>query len=165
MNVKNKKHKHLKHPKYEMDQGLEKQYNCIDCDFQASTETQLEKHVNLKHKVFINSESKERFYCHACDLHLGKKVELIKHSGLKHAKESLIECRYCGEHFNEKWSFMNHRKSKHLNTVAPCQKYREGNCSFSKEMCWWRHEDQNGWKEDGRIQFSFVMMLLTARIV
>ena len=67
------KHKHLKHPKYEMDQGLEKQYNCIDCDFQASTETQLEKHVNLKHKVFINSESKERFYCHACDLHFGGK--------------------------------------------------------------------------------------------
>ena len=101
------KHKHLKHPKYEMDQGLEKQYNCIDCDFQASTETQLEKHVNLTHKFFINSESKERFYCHARDLHFGKKVELIKHSGLKHAKESLIECRYCGEHFNEKWSFMN----------------------------------------------------------
>ena len=43
-------------------------------------------------------------------------------------------------------------KSKHLNTVVPCQKYREGNCSFSKEMCWWRHEDQNGWKEDGRIK-------------
>ena len=47
---------------------------------------------------------------------------------------------------------MNHRKSKNLNTFAPRQKYREGNCSFSKEMFLWRHEDQNGWKEDGRIK-------------
>ena len=42
---------------------------------------------------------------------------------------------------------MNHRKLKHINTVAQCKKVTLGICKFTSDMCWWRHEtnqtDQN----------------------
>ena len=34
---------------------------------------------------------------------------------------------------------MNHKKSKHLDTVAYCRNNIEGRCSYSDEMCWWNH--------------------------
>ena len=34
---------------------------------------------------------------------------------------------------------MNHRKSKHPSSVAPCRNFPTGNCIFTNEMCWWKH--------------------------
>ena len=38
---------------------------------------------------------------------------------------------------------MNHRKSKHLDTVAICRNYIEGKCTFADEMCWWNHNKKD----------------------
>ena len=94
----------------------ERQYNCNDCDFQGTKEIELNKHINLKHRVpgqFIDQK---------------------------------IKCRNCGDIFTTKWNLMTHRKKMHMNTVAFCRNKTEGNCDYSDDMCWWNHnvEMQNG---------------------
>ena len=32
-----------------------------------------------------------------------------------------IQCKHCGEKFNEKWNLMNLRKLMHIQTVALCK--------------------------------------------
>ena len=34
---------------------------------------------------------------------------------------------------------MNHRKSKHADTVAQCRNYISGICTYVEEVCWWNH--------------------------
>ena len=74
-------------------------------------------------------------------------MHLIKHINLKHARqgaemESIIECKYCGEKFDEKRKFMSHRKSEHPGTVAFCRNNALEKCYFSAEACWWSHSKE-----------------------
>ena len=63
--------------------------------------------------------------------------------------EEVIKCRHCNQQFGEKWNLMTHRKLKHIETVAYCQKKLEGKCSFSDELCWWKHTgDQHSTEEN-----------------
>ena len=88
----------------------EKQFNCDQCDFQATAQLQLNKHINLKHKTTGQN------------------------------KEQAIQCRNCDEQFSDKRNLMNHRKRTHINTVAYCRNYQEGICNFTAELCWWNHD-------------------------
>ena len=36
---------------------------------------------------------------------------------------------------------MIHRKVEHVETVGRCRKYKEGQCQFSSNHCWWRHDE------------------------
>ena len=45
-----------------VDQILEKEFNCRDCDFQGTSNDQLRKHVNLKHSVQGQTD-KENIQC------------------------------------------------------------------------------------------------------
>ena len=92
---------------------IEEEYNCHECPYQATARRELNKHINLKHRL---------------------KNEMT---------EDVIHCKYCDEQFAEKWSLMNHRKQKHPNTVAACQQNMENRCKFSSEKCWWNHEFRN----------------------
>ena len=38
---------------------------------------------------------------------------------------------------------MDHRKYKHLGTVASCKNKLQGTCPFSSKMCWWNQSDQS----------------------
>ena len=90
----------------------EREYNCSECDYQGTKEAELNKHINLKHKVqssYPNSNS--------------------------------IVCRNCGEQFSSKWNLMTHRKSKHTSNIAYCRNYMAGRCDFNAEMCWWNHSE------------------------
>ena len=99
--------------------------------------------VSPKESSTIKSKTKEKeFNCQECYFQGTKQMELNKHINLKHNKgetEGTINCRNCGEGFSTKWNLMNHRKSKHLDTVAYCRNNIEGRCSYSDEMCWWNH--------------------------
>ena len=35
---------------------------------------------------------------------------------------------------------MVHRKKKHPQIVKPCNKYKESNCRFNEDSCWFKHE-------------------------
>ena len=99
--------------KYIADIHTEVEYNCNDCPYQGTTQRQLNNHINVKHRL----ESDRT--------------------------EDVFNCKYCGEQFGEKWNLMYHRKLKHLNTVASCQKNKENKCRHSSEMCWWNHDAPN----------------------
>ena len=119
-----------------------KEYNCNECDFQGKIETELKRHVSLKHKMKENE-----YNCNSCDYQGTREIELNKHVNLKHtAKGTLmgntIKCRNCGDQFSTKWNLMNHRKSEHLSSVAYCRNNIEGKCEYSEDMCWWNHAER-----------------------
>ena len=63
---------------------------------------------------------------------------------MKHTNENengSIKCRICGNRFGNKYDFMNHRKKEHLFSVAFCTNNMNGNCPFSADMCWWKHNE------------------------
>ena len=109
---------------------FEKIFNCEECTFKTSTQVQLQKHV----LVHCNQQNEE---CRRCDFQATSNLQLNKHINLNHAindkveRGELIKCNNCGEQFGNKRTLMNHRKSRHSNTVAPCKNNLLGTCSFS----------------------------------
>ena len=98
-------------PKGKNTLARESEFNCRECDFQATKEIELNKHMNLKHRIPGN------------------------------VINGTIKCRNCVEQFTSKWNLMTHRKYIHLQTVAMCRNKLEGKCDYSDEMCWWNHND------------------------
>ena len=84
-------------------------------------------------------EEKE-FNCNDCDFQGNDRNLLQKHINIKHTMINKVNCRSCGEEFTMKRDLMQHRKKKHIETVAPCSKKINGQCDYSDEMCWWSHE-------------------------
>ena len=68
------------------------EYNCQQCYFQATSEVELKNHIYHKHTAPTES-----------------------------SKQGVIYCNTCGEQFSEKWNLMEHRKDKHVSTVAFCR--------------------------------------------
>ena len=144
------------------DSHPEEQFNCDQCDFQGTTQLQLNKHINLKHNVkgqniaenccklkkhMNDSHPEKQFNCDQCDFQATALLQLNKHINLKHRLEgqnirNVIHCNNCGEQFSDKWNLMNHRKRMHINTVALCKNNLVGKCSFTSEMCWWNHDNR-----------------------
>ena len=90
----------------------EKQFNCNECDFQGTREIELNKHINIKHRV---------------------------HGG---NTTGMIVCRNCGEQFTTKWNLMYHRKEVHSSTVGFCRNNLQGRCIYTEKMCWWSHVEK-----------------------
>ena len=65
------------------DEITKEEWNCVECFFQGSSNIELIKHTNLKHK---------------------KTDEQIP---------GTLKCNDCNEQFSSKWSLMNHRKEHH----------------------------------------------------
>jgi stress-induced morphogen len=142
----------------------EEEFNCVDCDFQAHSQDQLTKHINLKHvrrrgvgeenhigsskRKVEKEKEEEEFHCVDCDFQAHSQDQLTKHINLKHVRrrgvgeENHIECKFCGNKFYEKGEFMTHRKVNHPGTIALCKNYAAGGCPFSANGCWWRHNQQ-----------------------
>ena len=120
-----------------------KSYNCKECVFKTPNQAQLQKHV----LIHCTQQKEKEFNCTKCDFQATSNLQLSKHSNLKHAlpdkdnRGNLLKCNNCGEEFGNKRNLMIHRKSKHSNTVAPCKNKLVGKCSFTDEMCWWKHGD------------------------
>jgi hypothetical protein len=87
------------------------EYNCTECFFQGSSDGELSKHINTKHRIK--------------DSNMG----------------GSLKCRNCGESFSSKSNLMKHRKDKHLITVAYCKNNLNARCPYSSTMCWWNHSD------------------------
>ena len=92
-----------------------------------------------------NGQVDPQFNCKVCDFQGTKEEELRNHIIIKHTPQSnideMIKCRNCGIQFKRKKDLMNHRKREHFNSVAPCRNYRNKNCPFSAELCWWNHAE------------------------
>ena len=80
--------------------------------------------------------------CTECDFYCDDKTNFARHKLLIHANKNDIRCRICGETFKSKADLMSHRKIEHTKSVAFCKNFKEGECTFSNEGCWWNHESQ-----------------------
>ena len=111
--LKNEEHIPVKTFRGKKVKHLGPEFNCMECYFQGTNSSELTNHIKLKHKV-----------------------DQTRTTGS-------LKCRNCGETFNSKSNLMDHRKDKHLGTVASCKNNLQGTCSFSSKMCWWNHSDQS----------------------
>ena len=50
-----------------------------------------------------------------------------------------FKCNLCASEFQDKYSFMRHRKTSHTADVQPCNKFANGNCPRSDTQCWYNH--------------------------
>ena len=49
------------------------------------------------------------------------------------------KCRSCDEQFDNKSYMMRNIKQKHPNFVRPCRYNADGKCSFTADLCWYKH--------------------------
>ena len=49
------------------------------------------------------------------------------------------KCFTCQMMFKTKSGMFKHRKLKHPDQVPPCRRHQTGNCGFSDEFCWNKH--------------------------
>ena len=116
------------------NQRQELEYNCNDCCYQATSLAELKLHTKRAH---INDEE---LYCSQCKFQASSNSELRAHKADKHPLKDSMRCRICGEVFESKPFLMQHRKNKHVDTVNHCKNNAKGDCPYSSEKCWWRHE-------------------------
>ena len=48
-------------------------------------------------------------------------------------------CNICEESFSRKSEVMIHKKVNHEESVPICHDFRDGNCEYPQERCWYRH--------------------------
>lgn len=53
-----------------------------------------------------------------------------------------FSCNNCKEKFTHKQELMVHLKNEHKDRVAVCKYYKEGNCFYSSETCWFLHPNE-----------------------
>merc|ERR1711947_3586 len=105
------------------------------------------RHMVTMHGPDIDScvvEKDIEFNCMECDLQTTSEAHLNKHINLKHR----LTCKICEEVFKEKTSLMQHRKTEHKSSVAPCRKFSVGECPYNENKCWWNHTDKENLSEN-----------------
>ena len=144
------------------------QFPCIECVFVATAEMELRIHMDFVHDL-NEAEFQTSFSCKVCNRKFTDKCKLMHHmknmheedvqtcrfyvKGLcnfpenkcwyKHKNDSenvvKFNCGHCGKCFSDKNSFMNHRKTQHIESVQICRFYNYDKCRFEK-TCWFRHD-------------------------
>ena len=56
-------------------------------------------------------------------------------------------CNLCDQTFREKANFMKHKKDKHTGSNRPCEKFANGQCDRTADVCWYVHST-NQTKQD-----------------
>ena len=134
---------------------MEEEFNCLEWDYQGTEESQLNKHIKIKHR--LQCRNCENLFKTKPDLMMHRKKEHYSAVALcrngteckfsdkcwwKHQKDNgnMIECYHCEETFATKGEVMMHRKKKHAKSVKQCSKYLIEKCDRTDENCWFQHE-------------------------
>ena len=56
-------------------------------------------------------------------------------------QDETIKCFICSNTFDSKTLLMKHRKKDHHNLIKPCTQFKQNNCRFRSESCWFKHEE------------------------
>ena len=51
-------------------------------------------------------------------------------------------CNFCEQHFRNQSEFLKHRKNRHNEHVPTCKKFKNGECIYGKEKCWYNHNNE-----------------------
>ena len=141
----------------------EEEFNCEECPYQGTELNQLNKHIQLKHRIQCrncenNFKTKPELMVHRKSEHYntvaycrkGSSCEFSERCWWKHKKEDndMIECYYCETSFVTKSEVMIHRKRNHPKTVKNCTKFENKNCIYNEDTCWFKHETEEAEKEE-----------------
>ena len=150
-----------------IEKGEEKEFNCMECCFQGTEKSELSRHIYLKH---IKTPTKVSINCKYCGEVFGSNSHLNDHVQSEHVKSVInnrirgetfttgryqnnhinskhrdgtsINCRVCGEEFLTKQNLMEHRKMKHIESVAYCKNKLQEKCPYTDQRCWWNHNEK-----------------------
>ena len=59
-------------------------------------------------------------------------------------RQNVFRCNICEESFKDRNELMKHMKTKHINSIQPCEKYRQGRCKRNSDDCWYPHVELPG---------------------
>ena len=90
-----------------------REFNCYSCSFQASSSSELMKHLRLTG-------------------HQPSKA-------LQDLRSKIIVCYTCKEEYTSYWGLMNHRRQKHPSNKV-CRYFLRGQCIHGIN-CWYRHDE------------------------
>ena len=137
------------------DAIVEEEFNCLECPYQGTEQSQPDKHIKIKHRMI----------CRNCDKAFKTKPDLMVHRKTEHYDavamcrngteckfsdkcwwkhrqdhENMIECYFCKEVFASKGEVMLHRKKEHNEFVKSCNKFLIKTCNLNEETCWFKHD-------------------------
>jgi hypothetical protein len=69
-------------------------------------------------------------------------VEDMETDQIPEKEANKFECNMCEESFEEKKSFMQHRKNKHTGSNRRCENFSAGKCERNSDECWYVHSEQ-----------------------
>ena len=149
----------------------EESFSFMKCDFQGTSQLELNKHTNIKHCL---ENIHHTIKCYHCDSQFSSKWNLMEHRKSNHAatvaicrnfkkgacsyadvkcwwrhttdtvvttESAGIKCFVCEKVFNTKEELMLHRKKDHAEMVKKCTKYETNICKFRNEACWFVHSE------------------------
>ena len=134
---------------------IDGEFNCMECPYQGTQESELNKHVELKHRIKCRNcekmfetkkglmvHRKQEHYSTVAECRKGKECDFADRCWWKHSEvnENMIECYFCDLTFGTKGEVMMHRKKQHAKTVKNCIKFENKNCNNSEANCWFKHE-------------------------
>ena len=137
---------------------IDKEYNCLECGFQGTEQSELNRHILLKHRIQCKNcekvfETKPELMVHRKEEHYslvalcrkGEECHFLDRCWWKHKAEDgkSIQCFFCESNFPTKREVMMHRKSHHGRTVKTCEKFLVKSCNYSEATCWFKHETAN----------------------
>ena len=149
--------------KHKETHNMDGDWNCDKCSFQTNSESNLKKHTEAaKHVPDANEHPGIK--CNICEKKFFTADEVVMHKRKDHKSfapcKNLPNCPYqsdcmfnhklksnnficyeCGTEFEYLKDLMTHRKKHH--TMNNCSKYSRNECLFTKEACWYNHEDKS----------------------
>ena len=177
---KSKRRKKKSNSKEETAEKEEEEFNCHDCAFQGNSMSQLIRHQQLKHgRGQVNESRIECKYCgkqfsekHAFMIH--RKSEHIRtvaqcknnavgrcsfvanecwwnHTEQQEFNSEKISCYICDQVFSSRFDMMMHRKNNHPNVIRTCDRFKDNNCRFREESCWFSHTNVDNKRSESKI--------------
>ena len=52
-----------------------------------------------------------------------------------------MQCKFCGEFYQNQTEYMRHKKQMHTETVSTCWNYLVGTCEYGDQACWFMHSE------------------------
>ena len=127
-----------------MDNLKVSEIQCINCKEQFVKKVDLDKHIKAKHSIQWNCEqcdfqaSTRTILMNHCKLTKGHQPSTQTQ---RLGQTGVIECYTCRSEFRSYHNLMSHRKNEHP-SHKKCRYFLKGECKFSKDDCWCLHEER-----------------------
>ena len=119
---------------------------CRKCGEKCETDEHLRNHLREAHprrmKVKEVEEEPAEVHIH-CNKPLCPEEEKLTKKEIAPivSQNNEFKCRNCKQEFTNKWLLMNHRRDNHHDNRRMCYYDAENKCTFSAELCWYKHKD------------------------